>query len=397
MGNARGIAAAARVPVGNTVRIVGRRAAVNLAPSSNGTGLTRAGRLCWLSGTGRGNHRVEAIASALFIETQAMARLEIRPLTDDLLDGAGSLLADRHRAHRRRQPALDPAFAEPSVARAEIARLLTRDRATGRAALRDGRVVGFLVANVRDDTVWGPNIWVEGAGHAATDGETIRALYAASAGSWVADGRTLHYVLVPAEDEVAVDAWFSMGFGRQHVHGIREAPGADFHPRPLAGLGMRRAVAADMPAIAELDLVVPTHQSAAPVFSRAPIPSFEETLAELEADGGVDDPRFATFVAERADGRVIGFAVGCSIDESREHSGIVRPPGAGFLGYAAVDPDARGLGAGRALGEAVVVWARDAGHATVVTDWRSTNLESNRTWLGLGFRPLFHRLHRAIA
>jgi len=70
--------------------------------------------------------------------------------------------------------------------------------------------------------------------------------------------------------------------------------------------------------------------------------------------------------------------------------------GAGFLGFAAVLPDARGVGAGRALGETVLAWARDAGHATIVTDWRSTNVESNRAWLALGFRPIFHRLHRAI-
>ena len=325
-----------------------------------------------------------------------MARLEIRPLTDDLLDAAGRLLAERHRVHRERVPALDAAFTDPSVARAEIARLLSGEHATGRAAVRDGELVGYLVATEREGVTWGPNVWVEGAGHAATDTEAARALYAAASGGWVAEGRTLHHVIAPVGDATLIDAWFSMGFGIQHVHAIRDVPGADFEPAVPPELDVRRAVGADLPALAALDLVVPTHQAAAPVFSRTPILSFEETLAEWEADGGVDDPRFATFVTER-DGEVVGFAVGCSIDESKEHRGIVRPPGAGFLGYASVAPQARGLGAGRVLGETVLAWARDAGHATVMTDWRSTNLESNRAWRALGFRPIFYRLHRAIA
>jgi hypothetical protein len=34
---------------------------------------------------------------------------------------------------------------------------------------------------------------------------------------------------------------------------------------------------------------------------------------------------------------------------------------------------------------------------SVATDWRSTNLEADRAWRNLGFRPSFRRLHRAIA
>ena len=52
---------------------------------------------------------------------------------------------------------------------------------------------------------------------------------------------------------------------------------------------------------------------------------------------------------------------------------------------------------GPAWPAAVLVWARDASHPTVVTDWRETNLLSSRTWSRLGFRPTFRRLHRAIA
>jgi len=63
---------------------------------------------------------------------------------------------------------------------------------------------------------------------------------------------------------------------------------------------------------------------------------------------------------------------------------------------AAVLPQARGLGAGRALGEAVLGWTRENGFASAVTDWRATNLLSSRTWPRLGFRPSFLRLHRRL-
>ena len=118
--------------------------------------------------------------------------------------------------------------------------------------------------------------------------------------------------------------------------------------------------------------------------------------AANEWEEGFDDPTYTNFVAEH-EGRVVGSAIGCAIEVSSEHTGIVRPPNAGFLGFAAVLPEARGLGAGRALGEAVLTWARDAGHPTVVTDWRETNLLSSRTWPRLGFRPTYRRLFRAIA
>ena len=57
---------------------------------------------------------------------------------------------------------------------------------------------------------------------------------------------------------------------------------------------------------------------------------------------------------------------------------------------------ARGLGAGRALGEAVLGWSHEAGHAACVTDWRATNLLSSRAWPRLGFRDTFWRLHRLV-
>ena len=124
-----------------------------------------------------------------------------------------------------------------------------------------------------------------------------------------------------------------------------------------------------------------------------PAQTFEEARADLKED--YDDPKYTYFVAEH-DGKVMGAAIGCNIEISSGHQGPNRVAGAAFLGFAAVFPDARGLGAGKAVGE-----ARSPGRATpasnsIKTDWRSANLEADRTWRRLGFRLTFRRMHRSI-
>ncbi len=111
--------------------------------------------------------------------------------------------------------------------------------------------------------------------------------------------------------------------------------------------------------------------------------------------GGLDDPAYTTFVAE-VEGDVIGSSGGCSLELSSSHPPLTRPDYAGFPAFAAVVPHARGLGAGRALGEAVVAWTAQVGYHCVVTDWRVTNLLSSRTWPRLGFAESFLRLHRLV-
>jgi GNAT superfamily N-acetyltransferase len=56
----------------------------------------------------------------------------------------------------------------------------------------------------------------------------------------------------------------------------------------------------------------------------------------------------------------------------------------------------RGSGAGVALMNASFAWARQEGYATIVTDWRETNLLSSRFWPKRGFRRSFLRLYRSI-
>lgn len=323
----------------------------------------------------------------------AMTRPEILPFTDEHLTDAGRLLAARHRRHRAVQPDLSPAFEDAATAQERVMAALAAD-ASGAVAVRDGSIVGFLLGAPKSSSTWGPNVWVESAGQALADdepAETVRDLYAAAATRWVEEGRTAQYVVVPAVDDPLLDAWYRLGFGHQQSHALR-AP-LTTAPRVPEGLTIRRATRADIPALARLDVELPLHQGLAPTFSAGELGSVEEAQQEWEED--FDDPEFTVLVAEH-DGRVVGSAVACDLEKSGGNEGLMRPEKAAFLGFAAVLPEARGLGAGRALGEAVLAWAHEAGYPVVATDWRQTNLLSSRAWTALGFVPTFHRLHRLI-
>ena len=320
-------------------------------------------------------------------------RHDVRPFTADLADAAGELIAQRHARHRLAFPALDPAFAEPATAARRVAELCGGDVSSGAAVFRGSDMVAYALGYRKADPPWGPNIWVEDAGCAATDVEAMRVAYAVASARWRDEGATQQYAIVPATDDVLIEAWFSMTFGLQQVHALRESVTAAFAPSVPAGVTIRPAERADIPMLAELDLVLPRHTALAPVFSILPVPALEATIQELEEDFG--DPRFTTLVAEH-DGRVVASATACSLELSGSNTPLMRPVSCGFLGYAAVLPDARGLGAGRALGEAVLAWSRDEGYEWVATDWRSTNIEANRTWRALGFEPSFLRLNRVI-
>jgi GNAT superfamily N-acetyltransferase len=303
----------------------------------------------------------------------------IRAFTEGDLDAAAALLAERHRRHCAAEPLLG---AERDF-RAEVEALWQKQGAAG--AFAEG---GYVLGWSRPDAMWGPNIWVEAAGHAAEDPELVRDLYEFAASRWVEQGLKAHHVLVPATDEGLVDAWFRLSFGAQHAQGVLEIPHVAWPP------GVREAEERDVDAMVELAPFLNRHQRLAPVFSPASSWTDGEIRTDILEDLAKDE--VGNLVAE-VDGRVVGNFVVCPIELSNEHVGLARLPGAAFLGFAITHPDARGSGAGVALTDACFAWARKRGYRTILTDWRVTNLLSSRFWPKRGFRTSFLRLHRLIA
>ena len=317
-----------------------------------------------------------------------MTRLELRPFSDDYLPHAGELLAARHRSHRAAEPLLPARYEDAGEAAKEVEALARSDGASGAVALRGGRVVGYLLGAPRPDAVWGPNVWVELAGHAVEEAETLRDLYAVAATRWFEEGLVRQYALAPATDAALVGAWARVGFGHQHAYGIREVPDTAWPE------GVRLAEERDLDALVELSPLIVEHQAAAPVFGIG-VP--RETVEEIRADIAEDlpKPEIGDLVVER-DGRIVGAFQLAPVERSSVHTSLSRPEGAVLLGWAATDPNVRGRGAGVALTEGSFAWAREHGYETMVTDWRVTNLLSSRFWPARGFRETFLRLYRHI-
>jgi ribosomal protein S18 acetylase RimI-like enzyme len=319
-----------------------------------------------------------------------MPKLEIRPFSDEHLDDAARLLSGRHQRHRAAEPLLPERFEDPAAALAELEAAWRQDETSGCFGIRNGAAVGYLIGEPRDTEVWGPNIWVSYAGHAVNDAEDVRDLYAFAAERWFGDGRVRHYVLVPASDAALIDAWFRVGFGQQQADGLREVSAGK--EANADGLEIRTPTKEDIDPLIEVDLALPRHQRASPVFSSRPLPTEEESRQEWAKTLAGDDER--VLIACR-DGKPIGcFSL---VDGERSDlGGVAWPSRLCYLGFAATLPDMRGSGAGVALMDASLAWAAESGYTSMGTDWRVTNLLASRFWPRRGFRTTFLRLYRHI-
>jgi ribosomal protein S18 acetylase RimI-like enzyme len=308
--------------------------------------------------------------------------MNVVPFAGEHLDAAAELLAERHRRQREAEPLL-PAEVD---FHAEVEALWGKDGASG-AFTEDGYLLGTQM-----DGSWGPNVWVELAGHAVREPELVRDLYGAAATRWVEEGRPRHWALVPATDAALVDAWFRLGFGQQQAHGIQEIP-EEIEVAVPDGFSIREPDLADVERLIDVDLALPAHQALSPVFSGHSRTDREDSRHEWEASiAGTEEE---ILIGYRGEDPVACWAI-VAAEQSRHYHGLGLPAKACYLTFAVTLPEARGSGIGIALTDACLARARERGFDTIVTDWRVTNLLASRFWPKRGFRTTFLRLYRSI-
>ena len=297
-----------------------------------------------------------------------MASLEIHPLSD-LRDEAARLLAERFARQRAAEPLL------PEIE--DFAAYVPDEE--GVVATRGGEAVAYLAGEVKGEIAT-----VGFGGHAASEPEELRDLFAVLAERW---GAARFSVAVPASDDELIDRWFRLAFGCQFVWAVQEtrpAAAVDF------GGSIRPGTPDDLEAVAEFDEILWLLQARSPSFSGLTVPPRDEFREEWSTLW--EEEEFpAHFVAER-DGRTIGHALLYSRPE-----GDLRVPSDNIdLAHVATLDDVRGEGVGLALAHHVLGWAHEQGFRSMTTDWRSVNLLSSRFWPRRGFRPQYLRLYRAV-
>jgi GNAT superfamily N-acetyltransferase len=325
----------------------------------------------------------------------------IVPFDEHHLDDAAALLAARHRADRAREADLPPRFEDAAAAREALQEVLATPRTGGVVALDGGRIAGYLLGSLvlPEPTNFLALIMqprsarVPYAGHAVVpdDGrETYRRLYAALAPRWNAAGCFAHYVETPAGDRAALDAWFSLGFGRDMTFAVRGTHDLVADRRQDAAVEVHRAGAEDLDVVMRLAEGLWRHHAAAPVF----FPFLPETLPDMRRfqEALLADPANAHWLAYR-DGRALGmmtFIAGLFFDR------MLRPERCVYLFQGFTEAAARGGGVGTALLAHSLVWAREQGHERCGLHFMAANLTAARFWLGHGFRPFEYRLCRVV-
>ena len=320
---------------------------------------------------------------------------------EGLLPAAAELLAQRHRRDRAAMPLLPPRFEVLRSALDAAREVWHKPMTSGAAALRDGRLIGYLLGETKFDTLRGRHVWVHLAGHGLAEDappDLYATLYAAAGPSWLARGAFDHYVMMPAADAAGLDAWYGLSFGREQAHAARSL--ADPLPEPvdIPGVLIRLAGEADRDMMVnEMSPILRQHLAAPPVWA-ASLPEYvwpmREGFAEMLSD---EAARVWLAVADAPEAqRVLGYQAYFPASPANDNLMVSITDRTILLEVAATRAEARGRGVGRALTRVGLAAAAAAGYGLCITDWRTTNIEAARFWPQMGFSTVAYRLTRKV-
>ena len=325
--------------------------------------------------------------------------MRVASLTEAETGTAGALLAARHARERERFPLLPAAYEDPLRAADLVREALSF--CDGVAAVDDdGTLVGFLTSfeSIPDPNSPMARYAPERSslhlvhGHAvagyADPGPTYAVLFAELAGRSLGQGILDHVVHVPISEPATEASWVALGFGRVTAVAVRDL--APLTRRPPEDVQIRVATPDELDIVDRLVDHEAVFHAGSPVFR--PYRRHETAAAvraELASQLASDDHDF--LIANRH-GRDVGVvSIGPGLG-----SPLYVPDGGAYIAATAVVPDERGSGAGSALVNAALVWARDHGHAAACLHFSTANSTSSSFWTGVGFTPVMTHLRRRV-
>ena len=311
--------------------------------------------------------------------------IEIVPFRQEHLAPAAELVAGRYRAERQRVGALPARYEDPAVIGPMLERL--RQAEAGVAALRAGRLAGFLVARLLPAFRGKRSTYAPEWAHAATGDDRrriYRDLYGQLSARWVANGCLTHVITLLAGDREVIDAWFWSDFGLMAVDAVRGLGPVETSAAPAE---IRRARPDDADAVVALGRQLQRHMAAAPTF----LPAAERRQPE-QVEKQLADPARPTWLALRGGKAVAQLGLGPA---STSAAHVIRDEKTASITGAFTRPDVRGQGIATALLDHALRWARQAGCECCAVDFEPQNPPAARFWLR-HFQPVCYSLARHV-
>lgn len=316
--------------------------------------------------------------------------IRIEPFTEEHLEAAGRLFAEKYRALPDENRLLPEEFRGETAVRPQLAQTINEH--PGAVALSGDRLVGYLTGFGQIPAFKGnaPGVYIPVWGHGAAAGQDRATIYAAlyteMAAAWLARRSSTHLLSYFAPDDELEALLFGLGFGLLVIDGLRplSPPAAQRTPN----VEIREASEQDLAGLARLNRGLRRHLRGTPTFLHVAVE--KETLSEIGA--AFIGERMKTFVAAR-DGAVIScmrgrldYGPGCKLFDA-----------AGSLGidFAYTDTAVREKGVATALLQAVLRWGREEGMTRCVVDFEAANLVAKRFWLR-HFRPICRSAVRRV-
>lgn len=312
-----------------------------------------------------------------------MGRRDLTGLGQDLVRNAAALFATGYRAHRERQPLLPARFESPAAVESLLCRMV--GRRPGVAAVRDGRLTGYLAGGVIPEWRGCRTAFVPFWAHAVSGerrGRLFEDLYAALSSRWTEDGCSAHLVSAFAGDDVITAALFRLGHGIAVIDAMR---GVDPVRRNSSAVTVRRAGPADRATWHRLREGLVDHLAGSPAFMHVPGHKPDDYYQRW-----LGDPGHAVWLAELG-GELAGYMQISRLDEevvvTDEHT-------AGIQGAFTV-PHLRSGGIATALLDRCLAWARENGFDRCAVDFEGENVLGRRFWLR-HFEPVCYSVVRHL-
>ena len=311
--------------------------------------------------------------------------LEIVALEDRHIEDAAALVSARYRALRQIVPLLPSRYGDAGTI-LPLVRDLAR-QAPGVAAIRGGRLAGFLVGFVIPEfqgkrSVFSPE-WANGAD--LEDSRRIyQEMYAHLSARWVTDGCFTHLVSLLADDRDAIDGWEWLGFGFIAADAVRDLEPAH---GPAADVDVRRAGPEDVEVAMALEKALQRHLAAAPTFL-----AHDEEHDRSFHEERLGNPAHALWLAYHGPEAVACMGLGPA---STDACTIIRDEGTTSIVSAFTRARVRGRGIATALLNRSLDWARSEGYERCAVDFEPMNVLAARFWTR-HFQPVCYSLVRYV-